>query len=294
MVKMAHQTPAMSLVTTSRGLNINVHDYGPPDGPTCVAIHGFGDGAYVWNPLARALKGWRLLAIDLRGHGNSGWDKAANYGLSAHLSDIDALISTFALERFVVVGHSLGGRIALNTAARHPSRVVAVGTVDFGLAMSTIGQEQALADFLASFRPFANCQEYEDWLLSARPITSTAFLPHISAHSLKKQDNHFINKCDPKLAQHANNADGDVNLPTILPHLRCPVLVLRGQASAVFPARSAQLTANHLRYGESRSISGAGHAVVTENPDELASKLAEYFVTNLSRTKWSMCSGSAR
>jgi pimeloyl-ACP methyl ester carboxylesterase len=272
-------------MVTPQGIAISINEYGPREGPTCIAIHGFGDGAYVWDPLARALPDWRVLSINLRGHGDSDWDEAGVYNLSAHLSDLNYLIADLGLRRFALIGHSLGGRIALNIAEKIQPRLMALATVDFGLNLSDIGQDRALSDFMASFRPFSSHHEYEEWLLATRPLTSPKLLSYISAHSLKAEAGQFINKCDPHLAAHANNTDGDYRLPFILQNLRCPVLVARGAGSAVFSSRAALVTTDHLSRGEFRSIPASGHAVVVENPEVLASELAAFLTKHQAGTQ---------
>jgi len=144
---------------------------GRPDAEPVLAIHGITSSSASWVAVARAL-GDRagLVAVDLRGRGDSR-ELPAPYGLAAHARDMLAVLDACAVERGVVVGHSLGAYIAVRLAAEHHDRVRALVLVDGGLPIpGTEGADpQALLD--ASIGPavarlkmrFASADEYRDW-----------------------------------------------------------------------------------------------------------------------------------
>jgi len=101
----------------------SLHEEGHGE-PTFLLIHGFGDGGFIWiDLLPRLASISRAIAIDLRGHGDSDWDIHSRYSAAAHLDDIDFVIDKLGLTDIVLIGHSLGGEIALRLAARHPKLV---------------------------------------------------------------------------------------------------------------------------------------------------------------------------
>lgn len=76
----------------------------------CILIHGFGEGAYIWDGLAPSIaKPFWTLAADLRGHGDSSWDSKGEYHVDAHVADLIEMIGALHIERFALVGHSLWG-----------------------------------------------------------------------------------------------------------------------------------------------------------------------------------------
>jgi pimeloyl-ACP methyl ester carboxylesterase len=136
-----------------------------------LAIHGITSSSAGWVAVARALgKQAALVAVDLRGRGQSR-ELPGPYGLAAHDRDMVAALDALAVERGVVVGHSLGGYIAARLAAEHPDRVRAVVLVDGGLRIpGTEGADpQAFLDAflgpaLARLRMrFASRERYRDW-----------------------------------------------------------------------------------------------------------------------------------
>jgi len=97
-----------------------------------VCLHGITAQHRAFNGLARNLvPAHSLAAVDLRGRGGS--DKPdSGYGLDAHASDVIRILDHLGLESAVLVGHSMGGFVALQTALRHPNRVRAIVLLDGG------------------------------------------------------------------------------------------------------------------------------------------------------------------
>ncbi|WP_433210313.1 alpha/beta fold hydrolase [Dactylosporangium sp. CS-047395] len=91
------------------------------DGPPIVLLHGGGSGRGTWATFSRELAGWRVIAPDLRGHGES--PRCAEYTLMDHADDVLELLDELDLDAPVLVGHSLGGFAAATVAQRHPDRV---------------------------------------------------------------------------------------------------------------------------------------------------------------------------
>ena len=100
-----------------------MHEWGDPGSPTMVALHGVTAHGERFKQLAeeRWARHFHVVAPDLRGHGRSGWD--APWDFPTHVADLIETIDDLGLERPHWVGHSFGGRLVLEFAARHPERV---------------------------------------------------------------------------------------------------------------------------------------------------------------------------
>ncbi|MBA4865468.1 alpha/beta hydrolase [Streptomyces sp. PSKA54] len=116
--------------TTVRGHRLSYLDFGGPGRPL-LALHGhFGEGR-TFVPLARELgPGWRVVALDQRGHGYS--DRPADFSRQGYVEDAAAVLGHLGLDDVVVLGHSLGGVNAYQLAARHPGLVRALIVEDIG------------------------------------------------------------------------------------------------------------------------------------------------------------------
>lgn len=99
--------------------DLAVADHGG-DGPDVVLCHGANRTLLDWERLRPHLTGMRLVSYDLRGHGRSDPPADEDYGWAAHLADLDAVTEALALENPRVIGHSLGGMIALCHGQRRP------------------------------------------------------------------------------------------------------------------------------------------------------------------------------
>src|SRR5690349_5487970 len=92
------------------GLRLRADELGDPNGPPVILLHGGGQTRHAWGSTARVLaaRGWHVLQVDLRGHGESDWPADADYSLEAFADDIRAVAATLP-EPPVLVGASLGG-----------------------------------------------------------------------------------------------------------------------------------------------------------------------------------------
>ena len=115
------------------GAALHVRDAGPrtePDSfasdtaPTVILLHGFGASLHTWEPWARALsQHHRVISLDLPGSGLSPPDPAQDYGDARAIALLLALMDRKGVAQAVLIGNSIGGRIAWRAAAAHPERV---------------------------------------------------------------------------------------------------------------------------------------------------------------------------
>jgi lipase len=99
-----------------RGVGLHVHEWGDPPAPPVLCLHGIGGHGARFRRLAEEhLDQFRVIAPDLRGHGRSTWEPP--WTLAAHVQDLQELLRERDIERVAVVGHSFGGRLALELTA---------------------------------------------------------------------------------------------------------------------------------------------------------------------------------
>ena len=119
-----------SRIYFSQRLRLHYVDWGNPRAPPLVLLHGGRDHCRNWDWVATALRrDWHVLAPDLRGHGDSQWSPDGNYTLAAFIYDLAQLIHQQELALITIIGHSLGGNIALRYTGIYPDnvrRVVAI------------------------------------------------------------------------------------------------------------------------------------------------------------------------
>src|SRR4051794_25220114 len=110
-------------------MRLHVHEWGAADAPPLLCLHGVTSwGGRFRNLAEKRLDAFHVFAPDLRGHGLSNWEPPWNLG--THGVDLVDTLDALELERVDVVGHSFGGRLALELAAHRPERVGRVVLLD--------------------------------------------------------------------------------------------------------------------------------------------------------------------
>jgi lipase len=121
----------------TRGGVLRVGQWGPddPTAPTVIAVHGITASHLAWAVIAEAMPQVRLIAPDLRGRGRSA-GLPGPYGMASHAADLEAVIEVLELPRAILLGHSMGGFVAVVTASRFPERFSDVLLIDGGLPLA--------------------------------------------------------------------------------------------------------------------------------------------------------------
>lgn len=100
---------------------LNAHAWGDPAAPAVVCLHGVTGHGERFRALAGRLHGRRVVGLDLRGHGRSGWEPP--WSVDAHVADLLETADALGLERVPWIGHSFGGLLVAELAARAPERI---------------------------------------------------------------------------------------------------------------------------------------------------------------------------
>lgn len=113
------------------GFRIHYTDEGAAGGRTLILVHGFAASTYAWRPWVERLSGdFRLIAIDLPGHGLTEAPRGYQASLDRNADLVGKLADHAGADRFVLVGNSMGGAVALAFAIEHPERLEALVLVD--------------------------------------------------------------------------------------------------------------------------------------------------------------------
>jgi len=280
--------PTSIRVPAADGLSLHLLDWSR-DGVPLVFVHGFGNDAHVWDDIAPAVAPYyRTLALDLRGHGDSDRDPEARYDYEFHLADLEAATAALGIDRLVLVGHSLGGRIGMLFAGRHPERMAGLAIVDSAPELDPRGTVRIQLDLQRGGAgaagggggpSFASEAEYRELLARNYPAAGREQLQRLARHGLRaRADGRFEPKLDPawfRGRQGAGEAEMREREARItrelweaLARVPCPTLVIRGAASDVVSADVADRMADDvLAQGRLVVIPRAGHSVMVDNPE---------------------------
>lgn len=229
-------------------------------------VHGVGGGAWVWHEVAPLLAGaGHVVAVDLRGYGESQWSTAGAYATDDHVSDLLELFR----DELDVVGFSWGGLVGLALAARRPELVRRLAIVDIAPS-SPLGETE--------IRPLPLVVRDQEEAVAAEralaPRAADATLEAVAALQTRPaEDGRLVRKLDPFFAERWPFRSDDRWAE--LASLSCPALVVRAGDSPVLSREEADRMNDHahVRLVE---VPGCGHLVPLERPAELAAALTEF------------------
>src|SRR5258707_1739185 len=118
---------------TVNGLRIHYLDWGSPGKPPFLMLHGIGRVAHSFDHIApRFIDKYHVMAIDMRGHGDSSWSPEGAYLVEDYVKDLEGLVDQLNLRGLTLLGNSTGGRVVQVYAGLHPDRMAKLVVEDVG------------------------------------------------------------------------------------------------------------------------------------------------------------------
>ncbi len=270
-------------VSCQDGVVLHLRDSGQSNLRPCLFIHGFGDNGYFWDGVISLFSGvYRILILDLRGHGDSTWGPGHRYAIDAYLTDVIDVINSLCLREIVLIGHSLGGRLALDIASRYPALVAKLVLVDYSPEVDPEVSQLVLTSISEGIRAFPSEDHYIAEFLGTRPLTPPGFTQYLARHSLRRlAGGWFEAKTDPAIVFQQERDEVDGIVWRMLEGLQCPTLIIRGIASAILSSIVAERMVRCMPRAQLHVVARAGHSVMSDNPEGCAVAINS-FLQNLS------------
>lgn len=271
--------------TSSDGLELHYRDYPGPDSsgrstrPTVLCLHGLTRNARDFADLADRLAGeWRVLVPEMRGRGDSEYAKdAESYNPIQYVGDVNVLLESLGIDRFVSIGTSMGGLMTMLIAMKSPQRLAGVVLNDIGTALEPEGIERIL-NYAGQGRNFPT------WVHAARALEETQQVAHpgfeladwiaMAKRTMTLTSNgRIVFDYDMKIAEAFAKIDFG-NQPDLMPAIdamaQVPLLILRGEHSDLFSAKTCQAMMARLKKAEAVTVPGVGHAPLLTEPEAVA------------------------
>lgn len=259
----------------SQRLKLHYVDWGNHDKPIAILVHGGRDHCRSWDFVALDLrKYFHVVALDLRGHGDSDWAIGGSYSVTDHVLDLGQLINALQPKTAVtLIGHSLGGAVVLQRAGVFPESINAVIAIEgLGPPAAMIRETPAhermehwVVDMLALAqrkpREYPTVEKAMARMMEANPKLSPEMAHHLTLYGVRRNENGtFSWKYDNYTRATSPFMFNLKDATEIWSRIRRPVLLVRGDASwAGDWERDGRLDA--FKTAKLETISHAGHWV---------------------------------
>ena len=277
----------------SQRLRLHYVDWGNPDAPPLILLHGGQDHCRNWDWVAEDLRrDYHVIAPDLRGHGDSAWAADGNYTMAGYVADLAQLIHQQKLAPITIIAHSLGGNIALRYAGIYPQNVRKLVAIE-GLGPSPRSQAKREA------MPID--ERMRDWIDTRRTLSSRTPRRYASIEEafarMQEQNKHL----SPAQARHLTeqgvnqNEDGTYSwkfdnyvrgwppydmtyseVEQLWARITCPALLVYGRESwASNPEDDGRV--KHFAHARVTAFEGAGHWVHHDRLDGFLTEIRSFF-----------------
>ena len=251
------QTPYADRFATVNGLRLHYLEWGDAAKPALILLHGIARHAHTFDHLAGNLaRDYHVIALDMRGHGDSAWSPEGAYLVEDHVKDLEALVAQLGLKRLTLHGNSTGGRVVQVFAGLHPDLVERLVVEDVGPE-----RPQDIADgFARRVQQEANGWASEDELVAQLVMqnrrTPEPILRTYAHFGVKPQANgRLVWKRDPNLVKGFVSTE----LWASVSRITSPTLYVIGGGSRIVPAETQQRLKQTLRDCEIVTMPGLGH-----------------------------------
>jgi pimeloyl-ACP methyl ester carboxylesterase len=265
----------------SQRLKLHYVDWGNPDAPPLLLIHGGRDHARNWDWVALSMRdAYHIIAPDLRGHGDSEWARGGQYAMIDYVLDVAQFLEQLQMFPITIIGHSLGGGIACQYSGVYPKRVkqlVAIEGLGPPPGHTRHGPaHERMRKWITQMRSYAgrhahryaSLEEAVQRMQEANKRLTAAQAHHLTVHGIyRNEDGTYTWKFDNYVRSQSPYEFNVEEARSIWQRITCPTLLLRGTESwATDPLLDGRASA--FRNVRCANIPRAGHWVHHDQLEE--------------------------
>lgn len=248
-------------MSIAAGLYYFAHEAENFSRPPVILIHGAGGHHLYWPPQIRRLHNQRIFAVDLPGHGKSGG--IGHHTIDDYVGEILEFMKALRLNAAVLVGHSMGGAIALETAIRYPKRVLGLGLAGSGARLRVA---PAILQSASDPSTFAD---------TVHMINAYSYAPQTNARLKELGEQRMLETRSTVLYGDLLACDA-FDVMDRLSKISAPTLILCGAEDKMTPLRNSEFMRDHIAGTRLEIVPNAGHNVMLEQPNQVAEILADF------------------
>ena len=267
----------------ANGLRLHYLDFGNHAKPPLICIHGLSGNAHNFDQLAPHLSdSWHVMALDVRGRGDSEWGPSGDYNAPVYVSDLVAMLDALRIQRVALIGTSMGGIISMIFAGGYPDRVDRIVLNDVGPAIEPAGLGRITDYITSSPQSFAAIEEvvtyYRENYPPMRQMPADELRDFVQWAVRPGPEGRLVWKLDPAVRNIPRTGSASRPLDLWVPYARIavPVLAIRGAESDIL----SRATLNQMQMVQRQTtiveVPGVGHAPSLNEPEALAA-IKEFF-----------------
>jgi non-heme chloroperoxidase len=252
------------------GIQLAGDAWGDPAAPLVVLLHGGGQTRHAWRGTGERIgaAGYRAIAYDARGHGDSGWATDGDYGFAAHVRDLRALLAEEGAKQAVLIGASMGGLTSLVAAAEGVPEVPALILVDVVPTPEQAGVDRIRGFMRQRLDGFDTLEQVADAIASYRGgEPRRADLSGLAKNVRRGDDGRYYWHYDPQFVHRTRDLRANAKLRDSAAALKMPVLLVRGGLSDVVSEESVRDFLALCPHAEYVNVASAGHMVAGDRND---------------------------
>jgi pimeloyl-ACP methyl ester carboxylesterase len=264
------------------GVRMHFRDQGPVDAPAIIMVHGFAASLHTWEPWAERLSdAHRVITLDLPGHGLTRATEDYEASTQGFVAAIDALADAEGIERFTLIGNSMGGAAAWNYALAHPERLNGLVLVNAaGWRPETVDESEREGPppilFSLIRNPIIGPLIRN---LDMRPLTRQGLRSAFIDRSRVDEamiDRYVELSRGPGHREILLNIEQNGASPVRMAEIAAPTLVMHGAFDNLIPVSAGRYYAATIPGAELVVFDNVGHVPMEEVPDESATALEAF------------------
>ena len=268
------------VMVTCNGMNFHYLDWGNEGAPVMLLLHGLRGHCHSWDDVAARFCGdYRVLALDQRGRGETDWAPRGDYSTDAFVADLEEFCYTLGIEKFTLIGHSMGGRNSMAFAGRNPDMLERLVIVDIGPEIDPVGSARITRELVEVSLEFDSFEDALRHVMSQNRFASESVMRRRLTHQTRELPNGKIGwRYDPEIREQRRNGTGapPPDLWEPLSKITCPTLIVRGSETDTISLSVAERMVETLANGKLVHVDNAAHMVFEDNPGDFNAALADF------------------
>jgi pimeloyl-ACP methyl ester carboxylesterase len=266
---------ASQFLKLEQDFKVHVRDEGRQDGPALVLIHGSNASLHTWEPWVKRLGAdYRIISLDLPGHGLTGAHPGGVYDYPVFVSVVDQVMEKLLVKRAVIAGNSMGGGTAWMFALKHPEKVEGLILVDAAGAPRWESSNPPIGFRLARTPVINQLMK----IITPRSVFETSLRGSVSVQSVVTpaavdrywELNRYPGNRAATLQRFSYAHNNHPATKEQLASIKAPVLIMWGDEDKLIPVSSAKWFADALPGSKSIIYPKVGHIPMEEVPDQSA------------------------